>query len=303
MKMTTMMNGPMRDFPIRDVFPDDLPRRVREMADPPKRLFSRGVFPREDLRHICIVGARKHSDYGKEACETLVRGLRGFPVAIVSGLAFGIDAIAHRAALAHDIYTVAIPGSGLSENVLYPRAHFNLAREILESGGALVSEFEPGFKATPWGFPLRNRIMAGLCELVIVIECAEKSGTLITARLALDYNRTVGAVPGSIFSPASAGPNKLLRQGAIPIRSADDILEVLDIRRAVQEDVEAAQQRLELESLGDDEKALLTALDEPRDRSLLAEKLGWSVSRTLIALSLLEIKGLIHESLGLVRRH
>ena len=176
-----------------------------EIPEPPEKLYYRGALPDDDTVLLAVVGSRKYSHYGKEACEQVVKGLRGYDITIVSGLALGIDSIAHRSALDAGLKTIAVPGSGLDDDALYPREHLQLAREIVEKGGALVSEYEPDFKATTWSFPRRNRIMAGLSKAVLVVEAERPSGTLITARLALDYGRDVFAVPGSIFSETSRG--------------------------------------------------------------------------------------------------
>ena len=133
-------------------------------------------------------------------CKHLIEGLRGYPIVIVSGLAYGADAAAHRAALEVGLPTVAVPGSGLDWDILYPRANVGLAREILKAGGALLSEEEPETKAADWTFPKRNRVMAGLSRATLIIEAKELSGSLITARLTVEYNRELLVVPGSIFS-------------------------------------------------------------------------------------------------------
>src|SRR5581483_11593908 len=198
-----------------------IPSSLREIPQPPKQLWIEGELPDPETHiYVAVVGSRRASTYGKEVVSKIISGLAGQPFVIVSGLAIGIDGCAHRAALEVGLPTVAVPGSGLDRKILYPSVHRGLAEEILRSGGALLSEFDPTFRATPWSFPQRNRIMAGLCRGVIIIESSLKSGTLITARLALDYNRDVFAVPGSIFSENSSGPHSLLSQGAAPVTSA-----------------------------------------------------------------------------------
>src|SRR3989338_5938444 len=208
---------------------DSFPSRLQEIADPPEKLFVKGTLPPEEHKWLCVVGSRKYSSYGKEVCEKLIDGLRGYKVVIVSGLALGMDASAHRAALSANLPSVAVPGSGLDSEVLYPATNRRLADEILKAGGALLSEFEPNFRATAWSFPQRNRIMAGLSDAVLVIEAEKRSGTLITARLATEYNRDVFTIPGSIFSASSAGPHMLLRLGATPITSQEDLLNALGL--------------------------------------------------------------------------
>lgn len=272
-----------------------LPKRLQEISDPPKKLYIRGNLPKEEYKWLAVVGARKNSQYGKDACEKLIAGLRGQPIVIVSGLAMGIDSIAHRSALDAGLVTIAVPGSGLDDKVLYPSLNKSLANKILESGGALLSEFEPNYKATIWGFPQRNRIMAGLSDAVLVIEAETKSGTLITSRLASEYNREVLTVPGSIFSRNSDGPNMLIRLGATPVRSSEDILEALGLLTD-----EAKQKSLDLKytDCSAEEMKIIDALANPLSRDDLARKLGIPVSELNTLLSILEIKGLIKESLG-----
>lgn len=202
---------------------------LHEIPKPPKQLWYEGSLPTKDLTLLAVVGSRDYTSYGKEVIEYLISGLKGYPVGIVSGLALGVDALAHEAAIKHGLYTLAVPGSGLSEKVLYPTQNRPLAREILASGGGLLSELSPDTKAAPWTFPMRNRIMAGMCPATILIEASEKSGTLITARLAVDYNRELMAVPGSIFSKNSHGTHQFLKLGATMVTEATDILAVLNI--------------------------------------------------------------------------
>jgi DNA processing protein len=207
------------------------PPLLKEIPDPPEKLYKIGAPVPDGAELITVVGSRSASEYGRRATESIVAGLRDYGVVIVSGLALGIDAVAHRAALRHGLRTVAIPGSGLSSKHIYPRSNRGLAEEIIKKGGTLLSEFEPEAEVFPSNFPQRNRIMAGISRATLVIEAAEKSGTLITARLALDYNRDVFAVPGSIFSKTSLGTNALIRDGALPVSSADDIVAALALKK------------------------------------------------------------------------
>lgn len=216
-------------FPIRDVPGTEFPPLLREIPQPPDSLNCRGQLPPSDLKLLSIVGSRKYTTYGKQVVDELVAGLRGYPVGIISGMALGIDSLAHEAALKNNLYTLAIPGGGLSDEVLYPATHKGLAHRILESGGGLLSEFAPDFRATTWSFPKRNRLVAGISHATLLIEAAEKSGTLITARLATDYNRELLVVPGNIFSRNSVGIHQFLKLGATPVTSSVDILEVLNI--------------------------------------------------------------------------
>ncbi|MDP6387714.1 MAG: DNA-processing protein DprA [Candidatus Pacebacteria bacterium] len=275
--------------------PEEFPELLKEIPDKPKKLFVKGELPPNDMKFLCVVGSRKYSPYGKEVCKTLIEGLRGYNVVIVSGLAFGIDSIAHDTALNAGLTAVAIPGSGLGEKVLYPSANKNLAKRILDAGGALVSEFEENFKATYYSFPQRNRIMAGLSHATLIIEAEEKSGTLITSRLATEYNRDVLTVPASIFSGNSYGPHMLLRLGATPVTKSEDILEALGLKN------EEKQQTLKLEDLSEDEKKVIEILQSPLPRDELVARLKLPIQQANIALSAMELKGIIKESMGEMR--
>ena len=282
----------------------DFPEKLLQIPDPPSMLYMLGNAPKwEEYKVLCVVGARRFTKYGREVCEKLIAGLAGEPIIILSGLAMGIDGIAHRAALKTGLLTVAVPGSGLSRNAIYPRIHVNLADEIVAAGGCILSEFEPDFHATPYSFPQRNRIMAGLADAVIIIECEKKSGTLITARLALDYNRDVGIVPGSIFSVNSEGPHFLLGSGAAPITSSEDILKMLGIAHPETKDLFAHDQKEKYSGCGDLEKRIVEILRAPLARDIIIETLAnasepLSPSTVLTTLSILEIKGFIKESCG-----
>ncbi|MCK5060050.1 MAG: DNA-processing protein DprA [Candidatus Pacebacteria bacterium] len=281
------------NHPIKTLASQEFPPLLTEIPDKPKQLFLRGVLPNHQ-KILSVVGARKYSPYGKDVCERLIEGLRGYSIAIVSGLALGIDSIAHRAALKAGLYTLAIPGSGLSDNVLYPSLHRNLAKEILSSGGGLLSEFEEETRAAPWTFPRRNRIMAGISHATLVIEAEKKSGTLITSRLATEYNRDVFTVPGSIFSKNSEGPHMLLRLGATPITSAEELLDALGFEKD-----EKAEKNIDCSP---QEKKILEILHTPLSRDELIRQSKMTVSEANTLLSIMEIKGLVEETLGEIRR-
>lgn len=204
------------------------PPLLAEIFDPPAILFLRGSLPSTSLPHLAVVGSRKHTPYGKQVIETLLPPVVQSCV-IVSGLALGIDALAHEAALSHAGTTVAVLGSGVDDDNIYPSQNRLLASRMLASGGALLSEFPLGTHALKHHFPFRNRIIAGLCHGTLIIEAAEQSGTLITARLAMEHNREVFAVPGPINSTASAGANRLIKEGATPVLNPQDLLEPLGI--------------------------------------------------------------------------
>jgi DNA processing protein len=287
----------LKDFKISVIKKNEMPEMLREIPDCPEKLFVQGTMPSKNTKLLCVVGSRKFTPYGKEVCEKLISGLRGYDIAIVSGLALGIDGIAHESAMNAGLKTIAVPGSGLSEKVLTPKTNFMIANKILESGGAMLSEFEMDFVATPYSFPQRNRIMAGLSHATLVIEAEIKSGTLITSKLATEYNRDVLAVPGSILSKNSEGPNMLIRLGATPIRSSKDILEALGFN------IDEEPQNLELKysDCSPDEMLIIEILKTPMSKDDLIRKAKMPISKISAILSILEIKGLVKESMGEIR--
>lgn len=269
---------------------------LKEIPDPPSQLYIEGDLPSEDMKILAVVGSRRFSSYGKEVCIKLIEGLSGYPISIISGLALGIDTISHKTALANKLHTIAIPGSGLSRKVLHPHSNKGLADEIVEFGGALMSEFDPEYPAGVHTFPRRNRIMAGLAHAVLVIEAGMRSGTRITARLATEYNRDVLAVPGSIFSIQSQGTNELIRLGATPIVKSEDILQALGFE--IEENI---QRELNLDDLNKSEKIIVGILRiEPMERDDLIRSSGLPVQEANVALASLEIKGILVENMGQV---
>lgn len=272
----------------------NIPEKLKEIPDSPKKLFIEGSLPDGEFKYLAVVGSRKYTPYGKSACEKIIGELRGQPIIIVSGLALGIDSIAHEEAIKNNLKTIAIPGSGLDKSVLYPKTNYALSRKIINSGGCLISEFEPKFKATTWSFPQRNRIMAGLCDAVLLIEAEEKSGTLITARLAMEYNRDVLVVPGSIFSKNSTGTNRLIKDGAHPVTGSEDVLNILGL--------DAKTKERDYKDCSDVEKSVLKLLENPKSKEELFNLFDGEISELNMAISLLEIKGYIKESTGEIYR-
>ncbi len=271
-------------FPLEILSKKDFPVQLQEIPQPPKKLYYRGSPPPIDGKYLAIVGSRNHSSYAAEACKKILSELAGTPLIIVSGLALGIDTLVHEYALKAGLHTIAFPGSGLSNKVLYPASNARLADEVLENGGTLISEFPPEFTATPWGFPKRNRLMAGLSHAVLIIEAAEKSGTLITARMALDYNREVLAIPSPITSEYGVGTNTLIRQGAVPITCGDDIREIFGIQKS-----EAPEKNTD--GLSDDQKEILSLIRENRTLEEIYSLFSGTVSECSSALTALEING------------
>lgn len=261
------------------------PRLLKEIPSPPQWLYIKGRLPAEE-HSVAIVGARKATSYGREATERIISSLAGIKgVTIVSGLAIGIDSQAHLAALKHNIRTVAVLGSGLDETSLFPPKNIRLAREIVERGWAVISEYPIGMPAFKQNFIQRNRLISGLAKGTLVVEAGERSGALITARYALEQNRSVMAVPGSIFSPYSAGTNTLIREGATPVTSAEDILEELGISYTRDEG------RSDEEHFEKTEKVLLSLLDEPSSIDVIKDKTKLEAAVIITSLSTLELRG------------
>ncbi len=259
------------------------PSLLREIAVPPAVLFLRGELA--DRPALAVVGTRSMTPYGARVVGDIVPELARQGIAVVSGLALGVDGAAHRAALEGNGVTWAVLASGVDRP--YPMTHRGLAEQILERGGALVSEFPLGTGALKHHFPIRNRIIAGLARATLVIEASDRSGTLLTARSALEANRDVLAVPGSIYSPHSRGPHALLGLGAKLVQSAADVLAELDLADAAQE-----QQAKAVLPDSAEEAAVLAVLgSEPLPLDDLTEAAGLDAATVLSTLTLMELKG------------
>jgi DNA processing protein len=267
------------------------PARLRAIHDPPPGLFVRGeaALSPLDSPSVAIVGARACSSYGAEVATSLARELTAAGVLVISGLARGVDAAAHRGALEAGA-TVAVLGCGIDRD--YPRAHAHLASRIAQTG-LILSEYAPGVEPAPWRFPARNRIVAGLARVTVVVEARERSGALITADLALDEGREVMAVPGEITSHLSHGTNALLRLGATPVTSAGDVLEALGIDR----EPSAPRPRLE------PGLAVVHAafVDAPSTIDEVARRTALTAATVAAAVAELELLGLVTASDGRYR--
>lgn len=260
------------------------PPLLREIPTAPPLIYVRGsLLPADAPRSIAVVGTRRPSAYGREVTERLVGDLADAGLTIVSGLALGVDTLAHRAALARGGRTLAVLAGGVDRP--YPQSNLQLARRIT-GHGALISDYPLGTPAAPLNFPPRNRIISGLSRAVLVIEAGEQSGAMITVNFALDQGRDVFAVPGSILNPGSNGPNHLLRQGALAVRSAADVLEALDLPAAADNSKPA-----EL-SAGSPE-AVVVALLRGAARSIdeISRGSGLPASQVAALLAVLEIRG------------
>lgn len=271
--------------------------RLAEIPQKPERLWARGQMIPEGNKALVVVGSRAMTRYGEEACRSLVAGLAGYPISIVSGLALGMDTAAHKAALAAGLHTLALPGSGLGDDVIYPRSNRAFAKEILDAGGGMLAEYPPESVSRIHYFPERNRLMVGLADAVLIVEAGEKSGTLITARLAAEYNRDLLAVPHRIGDTHAFGPHLFIRLGAALVTEPLHILEALRI--APRDEGDSSVAPTELAGL---ELALWEALGEPLPRDELLRAVGGNTGEALTALVALELRGLIKEEFGAWRR-
>jgi DNA processing protein len=276
-------------------------------SEPPPVIFVRGEVSTLSARGLAVVGTRKVSDYGQKATQKLVCGMEQAACSIVSGLAYGVDALAHQASIQARLPTIAVLGSGI--DVIMPSAHEGLARDILDQGGAIVSEYALGTQADKGTFPQRNRIIAWLTSGTLVVEGDVQSGALITARFALNENRTVMAVPGNIFHPGARGPNSLIQQGAVPITCAADICEALGWKpicpypsletpqSAVNPYLTEASpvsrplvEPLPDPGLPEEDRAILACLSaDPKPMDVLQQQLGWDAAHLQQRLTLLEL--------------
>jgi len=270
----------------------EYPESLRSIYDPPPLLYVRGELLSSDNLSLAVVGTRKMTRYGQEVVEALIPELTAVGLTIISGLALGIDAAAHKAALEAGGRTVAVLACGIDQ--IYPPANTKLGEEIIRRGrGAIITEFPPGTSTYPSNFPVRNRIISGMALGTLVVEAAEGSGTFHTVRAALEQGREVFAVPGSIFSPYSAGTAKLIASGAKPVTSGKDILEELEVEvKAKMQEVKEAMPTTKREEellalLGNDEKHV----DE------IIKIANMATNEILSTLTLLEMKGLV-KSLG-----
>lgn len=271
----------------------DYPPRLKQIYDLPPLLYVKGELLPDDERSIAVVGTRKPSPYGVQVAEKMVRDIADAGVAVVSGLARGVDGIAHNAALNAGARTIAVLGSGV--DVIYPREHQRLAARIAENG-ALVSEHPLGTRPDARNFPRRNRIMSGMTLGTLVIEAPENSGALITAKQALDENREVFAVPGNIFSPSSAGVNRLIRESAAKlVTNCAEVLEELNLT-AVSRQIQMAALFPEDET----EAELLRYITyDPVHIDDVCRSSGKAAAHVSSTLAMMELKGLVKQVGGM----
>jgi len=267
----------------------DYPKLLKNIHNPPHAIYMRGGTDLNSFHMISIVGSRNLTQYGLDAAVRFSRELAQSGFSVVSGLALGIDAAAHKAALQASGHTVAVLGSGVDDMNIFPRANFALAKDIIRSGGAVLSDYPPGTPASNTTFPARNRIIAGMSLGTLVVEAAEKSGALITAKYALGFDREVFSVPGSIFSPSSTGTNKLIKRGAKIAMDVQDILEEFEFKD-IKESIPAVQKNPENE----EEKKILSALGiVPLHIDKLSRLTRLETATLSSALSMMEMKGWI----------
>lgn len=265
----------------------DYPANLAQLTDVPTTLYIRGKVLPQDENAVAIVGSRKITTYGKEVTTQFATQLAGYGVTIVSGLAFGVDRYAHESALLAGGRCIAVLASGIDE--ITPHSNEWLGKKILSAGGAILSEFPPGTLVQKSYFPHRNRIISGLSKAIVVVEGAEQSGTLHTAKHAADQGKEVFAVPGQISSPLSAAPHMLIRNGAKIAFSPRDVLVELD----VQLKVDRASVQQVLPDTSEEAKLLTVLAGEPLYLDELARILGVAVSLVSQNLTTLELKGLV----------
>jgi len=264
------------------------PARLKEIYDYPPVLYVRGNLPSQDEASLAVVGTRRPTIYGRQVTEEVVTDLVQSKITIVSGLARGIDSVAHRVALDAGGETIAVFASGL--DIVYPAENTKLAQAIMEHG-ALISEYPLGVKPRAENFPLRNRIMSGLSLGVLVVEAGERSGALITAFQALEQNREVFAIPGSILSPASKGTNHLIQEGAKLVRNCADILGELNLTMVTQQlEIKEFSPVSEAESL-----VLKQLTQEPSHIDEICRRSGLTMPEVSSTLAMLELKGIIKQ--------
>ena len=265
------------------------PKLLLEIYDPPPLLYYKGELQSADEYVVAVVGSRKFSNYGQQVIERIIKDLAKNNLTIVSGLALGIDCLAHQAALEVGGRTIAVLGSGLDRQNIYPSANRYLAEKIVASQGVIFSEFPPGTLPLKHHFPQRNRLISGLALATLIVEAGEKSGSLITAAHALEQNREVFAVPGSIFSAYSTGANNLIKQGAKPITSAAEIIEALNLAQVAS----FIENKKLIPELGEEEKIFLLLNHEPKHIDELIRLSNLDTAKVNSTLVMMEMKGMV----------
>lgn len=268
------------------------PQRLKEIDQPPPVLYIRGEYLPDDLFSVAIVGTRRVTPYGRQITEELSAFLAANGMTVISGLARGVDAVAHQSTLKAGGRTIAVLGSGVDK--IYPPEHRALAEQMMERG-ALISDYAPGTPPDASNFPPRNRIISGLSLAVVVVEAGETSGALITAEFAAEQGREVFAVPGSILAPQSKGTNKLIQNGALPLLSVTDLMQTLDITRVGEH--KAARKIMPSDAI---EAKLLTVLtNEPMQIDEIQNHTELPIEKVSASLALMELKGMVRQVGGM----
>jgi len=281
-------NWPIRSIDIED---KDYPASLKEIKKSPVKIYYRGCFDKNMFEKcVAVVGSRKNTKYGQSVVESIVPKLVNEKITIVSGFMFGIDSLSHTSCIEYGGKTIAVLGNGL--NIIYPSSNDKLYKQILDSGGLIMSEYEADFKPVLWSFPQRNRIVAGLANLgILVVEAGEKSGSLITARIGMEERRKIYCIPGPINSNVSVGTNQLIKEGlAKMVLSAEDILNCHNSK----------QKQMNLfDQLSGLEKNVVDLLGrESMTADELARNLKMEISGLLTQLSMMEMQGIIEEESG-----
>ena len=271
---------------------NEYPRRLKEIHQPPPVIYVRGNLTLEDEWAVAIVGTRRVTAYGRQMTEELAGYLAGNGITVISGLARGVDGLAHKSALSAGGRTIAVLGSGVDR--IYPPEHRNLAEEMC-ANGAVISDYAPGTPPDGVNFPPRNRIISGLSLAVVVVEAGKKSGALITAQFAAEQGRDVFAVPGNVHAPQSIGTNQLIQDGARPLLQPRDVLEALNLQQI--QEYRAARHVIPSDAV--EAKLIEILCAEPVHVDELSREAGYSIQQVSAALTMLELKGVVRQVGGM----
>ena len=290
----TLYNIENQNVNVLTIYDENYPKRLRYIDDSPNVLYMKGNIIEDDTLGIAIVGSRKATAYGKWACEKFTRELVDLGVTIISGLALGIDNVAHKAALDNGGRTIGVIGNGI--DIVYPKKNLSLYKEV-EKKGCIISEFSLGTPPLAYNFPQRNRIISGLSLGVVVIEAQERSGSLITAHHGLEQGKDVFALPGNINSIFSGGTNKLIKDGAKPLLEIDDIIEeIYEIQERMILNKRQKETKIDYSNYSETEIKIIKILEEePMHSDTISYKLGISVATLNSILTILELKGVVKE--------
>ncbi len=281
-----------KDVTVLTLLDEDYPRLLKEIPQSPPVIYIKGELTPADEFAVAIVGTRRLTDYGKQITRDVSLYLAGHGLTIVSGLARGVDGLAHQHALKAGGRTIAVLGSGV--DVIYPPEHRKLA-EVISESGAVISDYPMGTQPDGINFPPRNRIISGLSLATIVVEAGERSGALITADFAVEQGRDVFAVPGNVLSPASRGTNGLIQKGAFALVSPQDVLDVLDLSQI--EAIKSARQVLPPDTT--EAKILDVMTHEPIHVDEICISVGMAVAKVSAALTMMELKGMVQHVGGM----